>query len=300
MLKIDIARVKKSLIKPFPFFESYWEKLLIPILPTLFVMLGVVILNWSSDYGILLGRIVNVFAYGLIVILISIIFSLVLPLIFPKIFDEEKWNVLKTLIFILILILTITSVISTIAYKFDNSYNLDLSSFIVIIFIKSIVFSFFPIIIIVFYFEGVLHKKNHLIALNIIDEINNEKQIEQKIKSRIFTFAKNTKDEILIAEDNLIFIKAEGNYCNLFYKNNDNVITKLIRSNMKELELYLKKSSNFIRSHKSYIINLSFISDVTGNARGYLFHLANFEYKIPGSRNLSKSLISEIKAFNTK
>lgn len=295
-----LTSIKKWLNKPFPFYESYRQKIVIPVLPTLFVMIGIVILNRTASYDILWKQIASVLTYGSVVIFITIAFSLVLPAIFPKIFDAEKWNVLKTLTFILITILTIGFVITFIAFYFDNPNGLSFLSFFVTILIKSIILSFFPIILIVFYFEGVLHKKNHLRAVKIIEEINKEKHTAQQAKSRTFTFARNTKDEIRIAENDLIYIKAEGNYCKLFYNRNSVVLQKLIRSNMREVELCLNKSNNFIRCHKSYIVNLSKISNVTGNARGYLFHLANYKYKIPGSRNLSKSVINEIKALKNK
>lgn len=295
-----LISIKKWLNKPFPFYESYQQRILIPVLPTLFVMIGIVILNWTTNNDILWKQINSVLTYGSIVFFITIAFSLVLPKIFPKVFDAEKWNVLKTLTFILFTIITIGLVITLIAYHYDNPNDLNFSSFFVTILIRSITLSFFPIILIVFYFEGVLHKKNHLAAVKIIAEINKEKYAEQQAESNTFIFARDTKDEIRIAENDLIYIKAEGNYCKFFYKKNSVVSQKLIRSNMREVESCLNKSNNFIRCHKSYIVYLPIISNVTGNARGYLFHLANCEYKIPGSRNLSKSLINKIKAYHNK
>lgn len=300
MQQRNLTSIKKWLNKPFPFYESYRQKILIPLLPTLFVMTGILILSWTNNYNILWKQINSVLTYGSIVLFITLTLSLVLPAIFPKIFDAEKWNVLKTLAFILLTIITIGLVITLIAYNLNNPKDLNFLSFFVAILIRSITLSFFPIIIIVFYFEGVLHKKNNLMAVKIIDEINKEKYSKKQADRITLTFARNTKDEIQIAENDLIYIKAEGNYCKFFYETNSAVLQKLIRINMREVESCLKKSNNFLRCHKSYIVNLPKISNVTGNARGYLFHIEHSENKIPGSRNLSKSVINDIKSFIRK
>jgi hypothetical protein len=207
---------------------------------------------------------------------------------------------LKTLTFILLTVFTIGIVITFIAYHFDNPNNLNFISFFIAILIRSIALSFFPVILLVFYFEGILYKENHLNALKIIDEISKKTQFKEEEKERIFTFAKDTKDEILINEDDLFYIKAEGNYCHLFYKQDTVLLRKLIRSSMKDVEMCIGDSELFVRCHKSYIVNISKILNVAGNARGYLFHLAIQEQEIPGSRNLSKSLINKIKAFQNR
>lgn len=288
-----LTNIQKWLEKPFPFYETYQQKIFIPIALTFFVMVGIILFNWTTNYDVLWKQIGNVLTYGSIVIFISLIFSLVLPEIFPNVFHAEKWNVLKTLVSFTLAILAIGLAITLFAYNFDNQNNIPFISFFTAVIVRSVLLSFFPIIIMVFYFENLLHKRNHIEALKMIDEINKEKP--DKDQNQTFTFAKNTKDEIQINEHDLYYIKAEGNYCNVVYSSGLEFSHKLIRSSLKEIEMCINQSGNFIRCHKSYIVNLSKISNVTGNARGYLFHLANYNDKIPGSRNLSKSLIDKIK-----
>lgn len=290
-----IGNLRSWLRKPFPFYETYRQKTLIPIVLSFAVMTGIVFLNWTTDYSVLRAQIMSVIVYGSVVIATSICFSLVLPEIFPKIFNPEKWNIQKTLTLIFLTIATIGLMITLVAYNFDNAQNLNFVRYFITILIRSLVISFFPIILLLFYFERTLYKKHYITALNIIDGIKKKETDSPKNAIQSLLFAKNTKDEIRINEDDLIYIKAEGNYCSIFYLENSIVVSKLIRGNMKEMEKNIGKRNHFIRCHKSYIINLSKISDVTGNARGYLFHFANYNYKIPGSRNLSKQIINKIK-----
>jgi hypothetical protein len=291
----DVTKSMKNWLgKPFPFYESYTQKVLIPVIPTLFVMIGLVLLNWTTNTTILWHQINSVLIYGSIVILISLLFSIVLPEIHPKLFNAEKWTVLKTLIFFLLTIVSVGIAITLFAYYFDNPNKLTLYVFLGKVMVRAVSLSFFPIIGLVFYFEIQLQKRNHSNAISIIHEIQKEKPEKPALKSQEITIAKNTKEAFSIHENDLFFIKAEGNYCKIFYKKESELKQKLIRSSLKEIEKCIQNTDTFIRCHKSYIINISKVSDVTGNARGYLFHFPENDHKIPGSRNLSKSVIAQI------
>ena len=301
MQKSLLKTIKKWLRRPLPFYDSYKQKIAIPIGLSLLVMTGIIILNPSENIDIFLKQISDVFKYGFIVISISLIFSLLLPEVFPNIFNSEKWNVQKTLVLFLVTVLTITITITIFVYFFDNPNNKHFFPFFFTIIIRSITLSFFPIVLLIFYSEKILYKKNHLHAIEIIHELKTNQQSKQKqTKNVIYTFAENTKDEIKITENELLYIKAEGNYCRLVYVKKSILLKHLIRNSLKEIEQIISKSNHFLRCHKSYIINLHKISDVTGNAKGYLFHLNETQYRIPVSRNLSKSLIRGIKINKTQ
>ncbi len=301
MQKPLLTNIKKWLRRPLPFYENYKQKIAIPILLSLLVMIGIIILNPSENMDMFLKQILDVFKYGFIIIFISLIFSLILPEVFSNIYNAEKWNVQKTLVLFLVTVLTIAISITVFAYFFDNPNNKHFFPFFFTILIRSITLSFFPIVLLVFYSERILYRKNHLRAIEIIDELKTNQQIEQKqTKNVIYTFAKNTNDEIIITENELLYIKAEGNYCLLVYVKESNLLKHLIRSSLKEIEQFIRKSDHFLRCHKSYIINLNKISDITGNAKGYTFYLNESEHKIPASRNLSKSLIKRIKINRNK
>jgi len=297
MQKLLITNLNNWLNRPFPFYETYKQKTLIPIAFSLLVMFGIIILNPSENSDLLLKQVINVFTYGFIVILVSLIFSLVLPAIYPNTFDNDKWNVLKTILFFVMSVMAIGTIITIYAYHFDNSNKIDFFSFLFTIMIRSIILSFFPIILIVFYTERSLYKKNHFQAIEIISELRDEKQPKQ-IDNQIYTFAKGTNDEIKISEKNLLYIKAEGNYCLLVYNENSILKNKLVRSSLKKIEHLTNNSNRFVRCHKSYIVNLNKISNVIGNAKGYTFYFKNYKFQIPVSRSFSRALMRKIKENN--
>ncbi len=296
-----ITNITKWLNQPFPFYENYKQKVFIPVLLSLLVMAGIIILTPYKNADIFFKQIIDVFKYGSIVIFISLIFSLALPEIAPKIFNSETWNIKKTLVLLLLSIVTIAISITVFVYFFDNPNHKHFYFYVVRIFVRSITLSFLPIIILVFYFERLLHRKNYLRAIEIIDELKTNRHVKpNRHKKAIYTFAKNTKDEIKIPEHELFYVKAQGNYCLLIYKQQSNLMKQLIRSSLKDIEEIISTSNHFLRCHKSYIVNLDKVSNITGNAKGYTFYLDETESTIPASRNLSKSLIKRIKTTNIK
>lgn len=290
-----LTNIKKWLRKPLPFYENYKQKTAIPIILSLLVMIGIIILTPFENMDIFLKQVFDVFKYGFVIIFISLIFSLILPDVFPKLYNTEKWNVQKTLVLFFVTVLAIAINITVIAYFFDNPNSKHFSHFFFTILIRSITLGFFPIVLLIFYSERILYRKNHLRAIEIIGDLKSYQQTEQKrSKNVIYTFAKNTKDEIKITDNELVYIKAEGNYCLLVFVKESRLLKHLVRSSLKEIEHLISKSDHFLRCHKSYIVNLNTIVNVTGNAKGYIFCLKG-DCKIPSSRNISKSLITKIK-----
>ncbi|PWK65768.1 LytTR family two component transcriptional regulator [Mucilaginibacter oryzae] len=66
--------------------------------------------------------------------------------------------------------------------------------------------------------------------------------------------------------DKIVMLQADGAYCKLFYKNNKNITEKILFSeNMSVLEDKLQFAKNLYRIHRSYIINVSYLSKIQEN-----------------------------------
>ena len=99
----------------------------------------------------------------------------------------------------------------------------------------------------------------------------------------------DNKTTLSINFDNLIFIKAEGNYVSVFEKNRK----YLIRSTLKKI-MEQNKDSKLIRCHKSYIVNPHKIKSISGNTKGYKITVLDYELEIPVSVEIGKELKSAI------
>ena len=103
--------------------------------------------------------------------------------------------------------------------------------------------------------------------------------IETEVKSEKFAF------EI----DTFIYAKAEGNYAEIFLKKEDSVQKLIKRIPIKNLETQLAAFPFIIKTHRSVVLNLNHIENVTGNAQGYKVKLKDCSDTVPVSRNFIES-----------
>jgi len=79
---------------------------------------------------------------------------------------------------------------------------------------------------------------------------------ENTLENEEYLLIKSSDNFHKVEKAKINFIKAEGNYANVFIEKN----SYLTRSKLTELEKILP--SNFIRCHRSYIVNLHFLNTV--------------------------------------
>jgi len=103
--------------------------------------------------------------------------------------------------------------------------------------------------------------------------------IETEVKSEKFAFEIAT----------FIYAKAEGNYAEIFLKKEDSVQKLIKRIPIKNLETQLAAFPFIIKTHRSVVLNLNHIENVTGNAQGYKVKLKDCSDTVPVSRNFIES-----------
>ncbi|NNJ88422.1 MAG: LytTR family transcriptional regulator [Eudoraea sp.] len=94
--------------------------------------------------------------------------------------------------------------------------------------------------------------------------------------------------------DQFLFAKAEGNYLMLYMYTGNDPIQILKRITIKEFEKQLGVIDQIVRTHRSYIVNLSFLEHVKGNAQGYQLTLQHAPSPIPVSRNMIPAFESRL------
>ena len=75
------------------------------------------------------------------------------------------------------------------------------------------------------------------------------------------------------------YLEADGSYVNIYCTNNR---CKTASKNLKYFETALAESTSFIRPHRSFLVNLDFITNYSKSAGGYLILKRNVQ--IPVSR----------------
>ncbi len=105
-------------------------------------------------------------------------------------------------------------------------------------------------------------------------------------------------DDFNLDVSQFLFAKAEGNYVEIIVKNDDATNKLLKRISIKDLETQLSSATQILRIHRSYLLNLHFIKNITGNAQGYRIELHDTNEVALVSRNMIQPFEKRLESFS--
>jgi hypothetical protein len=294
--------------QPFPSFYPSRRGIFICVLAGLSVFFVLFVLRpfgmskypLESRWWIALG-------YGGITFAISCLFTTLLPLLLPVLFDEKKWTVSREIIFFII----ITFVISFFNLLFSNwvdrayfTWNNFLQSCIVTFSI-----AFIPISISVLVKQQRLfHKyKKESEGLNkllleagtvsstsasglAINKPPQKEASNYEANSLVVLIGDNQEDQLKIPVTDLLAIQSADNYIKIYHVSGQQPQTTVFRNTLKKAEEQLTGFPHFFKCHRSYVINLSKVTNINGNAQGYKLTLLGMQEQVPVARNYNAIL----------
>jgi hypothetical protein len=226
--------------------------------------------------------------------------TVLIPLAFPKYFEESKWTLKRNLLWviginIIFVIIMFPALNIFLILKYNTFQEFTFKNFLWWFYIQLILGVSLGIIINLVN-QYYLLKKHNKIASNINNatrkEILEQKQanIEHDITNNeinLLEFEIEKFNKVTISVNKLIYVEALGNYINIAYHNKeDRKIT--IRETISNIEKKISNSKIIYKPHRSYLVNLQFIENITGDSQGLKIHLKGFEKVIPVSRNKIK------------
>lgn len=207
---------------------------------------------------------------------------------------KEYWSIKNEILLFFFVLAMISLVIFTLFLILNPKVNkFDLFSLVVF---RTLAISLFPVLILVLYEQNYYQKIQKRQAERLNSELLQGKYLMHKkisnstLPEKIVLVAENEKIAMQITPTSLYFVKSEGNYVEVFYHQNHEIQRELIRNSLKSIEAQLS-AYDFFRCHNRYLINLSHLQKVEGNARNFELVLENIEEKIPVSRSKSEKLI---------
>lgn len=216
----------------------------------------------------------------------------------PNTMNEDTWTVGKEMLLILFVVFIIIIGISTLLLILQDQED---SIFSLVLNTASITMgiSLFPIIITVL-FEQYRHQKSQvrkaaLLTKSLKTENQKLRTTTKKSTTNFETLlikSDNQNIELKLAANDLIFLKSEGNYIEVYYQDSNEIKNTLIRNRMKSITTMLPNTI-FLRCHKSFIVNGNHIIKVEGNARNLELKLRGVAEKIP----VSRAKVTEVSAF---
>lgn len=239
------------------------------------------------------NKILFTLGFGGITFLVTYTYTLLFFVVFKNFANEDNYNVAKNILFLSLVV----SSISLFNFKYQDfffhRYELpDRSTFTQIIF-KTLSVGAFPVLLYTLYTERYYRKKRE----NIATQTTGNRNLSSKKNSDIgeITIHGDNKDEVLVLKiDRLIYISSEKNYTSFFVTHDNGLDEKILRLPLHKVMLQLSVYNWIIRCHKSYIINTNSVQKVTGNARGYYLHINILDFPIPVSRSYSERVLSKI------
>jgi len=97
----------------------------------------------------------------------------------------------------------------------------------------------------------------------------------------------NRDDKLHIAPDDLLALTSADNYVEVWYLSDSILKRVLLRSTLKRMEDALIDHPQFLRCHRTVIVNLDAVQEVSGNAQGLRLHINDLPTPLPVSRQRS-------------
>ncbi len=277
----------KSFSKPFPFIDSVKEHFLIALFFGVFTFLFLMVFEPFTIDEIESNKFLYVFGYGLVTFGV-LFFTLRLFAIIANPSMKEGWTVGKMLL--LICAETFVIAIMTWLYSYPTELYIDEfeSPWTYVFYTFSI--GSIPIAFFIVYLEKKLEKKNQKEAVHVFADIASNKSLFADEAVHIVS----NNNEIKLTLNELLCIKAFGNYVEVYYQKEKVLKKELLRQSLSQIGEQLKAYPSLKQCHRSYIVNFDKIEKVNGNARNFNLHLSVLDFVVPVSRNFPTRIIKTI------
>lgn len=283
----------RLLHQPYPIHFSRKQSLLIPLLAGLFVAL---FLNLFQPFGLAHWQVEKKWlllsGYGFITSLLMLTWELARTYFFQK-RSEENWTVSKEIISIFILISSIGlfNFLYSSWLGFSRLSLPDLWEYLQMTFLIGI----FPSVLIPL--ANYLRKlQKHTRQSQSINRQLKPRDKQSPASPALTLVAENEKDTFSCPVTSLCSISAADNYATIVYWDSETQTLKkhLLRSSLSRLEEQLSGTPVW-RCHRSHLVNLPLVEQVSGNAQGYRLHLPFQHPPVAVSRSYAPSILTRLR-----
>jgi hypothetical protein len=132
--------------------------------------------------------------------------------------------------------------------------------------------------------NGLIKQNESLISERKKIQRQVEKYEADNLNKSIEFISETNTDNLTLLISEVVFIQSADNYVEIAYMNGDNLRKKLIRNTLKNIELFIKQYSNFIRCHRTCIVNMHYIEKLHQDYSSHWITIKGSNEKIPVSR----------------
>ncbi|NND52314.1 MAG: LytTR family transcriptional regulator [Flavobacteriaceae bacterium] len=287
------SKLVKFLNYPYPFYENSLQGIKISLSIGIFIASFCYFFEPWGMVDISSGKKIG---YGIVSLMVCGFYIVLLPLIFTSHLRSKGWKIYKEILWILLICLSLSAANYFYSgYAFDAGYAFNPGNFLIVLLYTFLV-AIIPAITIILYKQLFVYKKVIKEVARMDSEIvkRNGIEIPDNFQKKISFSSESKNDTLQIYPHEFKFLRSSGNYLEIFYTEGAQAKKKLIRNSISKLERDLKSHEQFVRCHRSFIVNLDRIIHVNGNLQGYQLEFENLEWRIPVSRRYTKTIKDKI------
>ncbi|WBV55616.1 LytTR family DNA-binding domain-containing protein [Chryseobacterium daecheongense] len=271
---------------PYPKSESQKEILISSVLAGILIYLFLIVFQpFGTDQFQHRLKYLLLFPY-------SIIFGAAFFIVNLLTIKINNWNIVYELLKIAVILL-----LASIPSYFYNTLFLSHVKLSFSNYLYMIMLTFalgIPISIIYVLSRYIYLKKNHENTADKISAQLEEIELTSHSEKKTLDIIAGTT-HLQISEDDFLCVQSLENYCAIYYIEYNSFKKVLLRISLSKL-LDQIETHSIKRSHRSYIVNLTKVTHVKGNAQGYKLSLENIDFTIPVSRSFISTTISHLQS----
>ena len=131
---------------------------------------------------------------------------------------------------------------------------------------------------------GLIQQNESLVSERKIIQRQIERYEEDNLNKSVEFVSETINENLTLVVADVLFIRSADNYVEIVFMDGGEVQKKLIRNTLKNTELLIKKYSNFIRCHRTFIINMHYIEKLNHDYSSHWLTLRGYHERIPVSR----------------
>ena len=217
--------------------------------------------------------------FGVISAVVLVVFLFFLPLLLAPIFSDQHWTIKHQILFCSLILFTIATC-NGLWINYFNAYDFSWNNYWWII-NRTFVLGGIPFAFLILFDYRNKDRYNKAIALHLLD---GKTEAKTRPDLRAWPISTDLKNEtIAFKDDNFTHAIAAGNYLDLYFVEEGQLKAKTLRLTLVSFEKQLN-AAHLKRCHRSYLVNLKKVTEVSGNAQGLKLAFAEHPEKVPVSR----------------
>ncbi|MBO9564752.1 MAG: LytTR family transcriptional regulator [Niastella sp.] len=289
--------------KPYPLPESRGSQLKVATLLSVVVFLFLFLFKPFNQHEHTVQALTTGLVGGVTVFVVILFHFFVLFPLFPCFFREEGWTVGRELLWTLFIIITI-ALANMGVIAIWGSFSFSWRN-VLLVTLDTAVVGMAPAAVSIIINQARLLRRYRKSANTLTQVLHQEATVAASVvdsapavaePASITLTAENGKEPVTVLPGQLLAITSADNYCRLYIMSSGQLKAVILRSSLKRLEGLLDGHAQFWRCHRTAIVNLAAISEVSGTAQGYRLHVASMDETIPVSRSLNTELREKLQS----